>query len=118
MLQFLRGGDIYAPEPLGIQDVVLAGEKIAAIIQPGSARVSGLPFHDRDFSGKTLVPGFIDNHVHILGGGGEGGPVTRAPEIKLETIIGSERRDHSDRMPGHRRHHQTHELASGQGQCP
>ncbi len=89
MLQILRGGDIYAPEPLGIQDVVLAGEKIAAVVQPGSARVSGLPFHDRDFSGKTLVPGFIDNHVHILGGGGEGGPVTRAPEVNLETIIGN-----------------------------
>ena len=29
----------------------------------------------------------IDSHVHILGGGGEGGPATRAPEITIEDII-------------------------------
>ncbi len=35
------------------------------------------------------MPGFIDSHVHILGGGGEGGPATRAPEIALEDIVSS-----------------------------
>ncbi|UCE05558.1 MAG: beta-aspartyl-peptidase, partial [bacterium] len=36
--------------------------------------------------GKLLVPGFIDSHVHILGGGGEGGYKTRTPEIILSDI--------------------------------
>ena len=30
-----------------------------------------------------MVPGFIDSHVHILGGGGEGGFSTRTPEASL-----------------------------------
>lgn len=34
-----------------------------------------------------LLPGFIDSHVHILGGGGEGGFSTRTPEIKIEDLI-------------------------------
>ena len=42
-----------------------------------------------DASGKYDVPGLIDTHVHILGGGGEGGPATRAPEIRVEDIVGS-----------------------------
>jgi beta-aspartyl-dipeptidase (metallo-type) len=29
----------------------------------------------------------VDGHVHILGGGGEGGPASRAPEITLESIV-------------------------------
>jgi beta-aspartyl-dipeptidase (metallo-type) len=33
------------------------------------------------------VPGFIDGHVHIMGGGGEGGPSTRTPELGLRDAI-------------------------------
>lgn len=33
--------------------------------------------------GKKIVPGFIDSHVHICGGGGEGSFKTRTPEIQL-----------------------------------
>ena len=36
--------------------------------------------------GKFMFPGFIDNHVHILGGGGEGGFTTRTPEIKFTDL--------------------------------
>jgi len=89
MIRILRGGNVFAPEPLGIQDVVVAGERIAAVLPAGTAAFSGVPVEELDISGKTLVPGFIDNHVHILGGGGEGGPATRAPEIYLEDIVTS-----------------------------
>src|SRR5690606_3180786 len=33
------------------------------------------------------VPGLIDNHVHITGGGGEGSFKTRVPEITLSKLI-------------------------------
>ena len=32
------------------------------------------------------MPGFIDSHVHICGGGGEGSYKTRTPEIQLTDI--------------------------------
>ncbi|MGL5353760.1 MAG: beta-aspartyl-peptidase, partial [Clostridium sp.] len=37
-------------------------------------------------NGKLLFPGFIDSHVHINGGGGEGGFKTRTPEIKFSDL--------------------------------
>jgi beta-aspartyl-dipeptidase (metallo-type) len=89
MIRILRGGDLYAPNPLGPRDVILAGSTIAALAPPGQVRFSGLSVEEHDISGKFLTPGFVDSHVHILGGGGEGGPATRAPEITLDDIIES-----------------------------
>lgn len=34
-----------------------------------------------------MLPGFIDSHVHILEGGGEGSFKTRAPEIQLSDLL-------------------------------
>ncbi|MFA9453605.1 MAG: beta-aspartyl-peptidase, partial [Candidatus Aminicenantaceae bacterium] len=65
MIRILRGGNVFAPEPLGIQDVVVAGERIAAVLPAGTAAFAGVPVEELDISGKTLVPGFIDSHVHI-----------------------------------------------------
>ena len=42
-----------------------------------------------DAAGKMLVPGFIDQHVHIVGGGGEGGFETRTPEFQLSKAVTS-----------------------------
>lgn len=84
----VRNAHIYAPEDLGIQDVLLAGDKIAQIGKnleiPATYAVTEI-----EASGKTLLPGFIDSHVHMIGGGGEGGFATRTPEITLSKITTS-----------------------------
>lgn len=36
-----------------------------------------------DLEGRRLVPGLLDVHVHLLGGGGEGGPTTRVRRMTL-----------------------------------
>jgi len=87
MVSLVKGGQVYAPEPLGIKDILIAGHKIIAFGQPGSIQVDGFPLQVIEAAEKIVLPGFIDSHVHILGGGGEGGPTTRAPEIHLEDII-------------------------------
>ena len=40
-----------------------------------------------DASNLVAIPGLIDKHVHITGGGGEGGFKTRVPEIMLSNLI-------------------------------
>lgn len=89
MIHILRGARVYSPQPLGVCDVILAGNKIAAVLPAGQFGCSGIPIHEWDGTDKILVPGFIDSHVHILGGGGEGGPATRTPEITLDDVITS-----------------------------
>ncbi len=89
MIILIRGADVFSPEPLGIKDVLIAGQKIIAVAEPDQIKLQGLDCRIIDASGLFLCPGFIDSHVHITGGGGEGGPATRAPEIKVEDIISS-----------------------------
>jgi len=78
----LRGAEVLAPAPLGQQDVLLAGEKIA-LIGPDLSAPAGWGCQEIRLNGYTLVPGFIDGHVHMIGGGGEGGYPTRTPELTL-----------------------------------
>lgn len=89
MVTLVRGGEIFAPNPLGEKDILILGSKIGAISEPGEISISGIPCDEVDASGMQILPGFIDGHAHILGGGGEGGPSTRAPEITVEDIITS-----------------------------
>ena len=82
VLTLVKNGHVYAPQDLGRKDLLLAGGKIVAIedsIEP-PAGVPGVKVVDA--ADKFVVPGFIDSHVHILGGGGEGGYHTRTPEIR------------------------------------
>ncbi len=40
-----------------------------------------------DVAGATVCPGFVDNHVHVTGGGGELGPESRCPEAQLSQLF-------------------------------
>lgn len=82
----IKGVTVYAPDCLGAKDVLLAGGKICAI-RDSMELGPDLPVEVMDGSGKLLLPGFIDSHVHILGGGGEGGYSTRTPELKLSDMV-------------------------------
>jgi beta-aspartyl-dipeptidase (metallo-type) len=82
-LILLSGGEVYAPEFLGKRDVLICGGKVVSV-EADLGRFAALDDVEViDISGKHLVPGFIDNHVHLLGGGGGGGPATQGPEIHL-----------------------------------
>jgi len=89
MLKVLRGGQVFSPACLGKKDILIVHDRIGAIASPGEIRIRGTEVREIDVSQKIIIPGFIDSHVHILGGGGEGGPTTRAPEIRIEDIISS-----------------------------
>lgn len=89
MITLVRNGQIFSPEPLGKKDILILGRKIAKVVEQGQIKIDGIEIEIVNASGKMVIPGFIDSHVHILGGGGEGGPSTRAPEITVEEIITS-----------------------------
>jgi len=89
MMTLIQKGLVFGPEPLGKKDILILDDKIGAVSEPGKIKIKGIDCHLVDASERTVIPGLIDSHVHILGGGGEGGPATRAPEIRIEDIISS-----------------------------
>lgn len=106
MFTLIKGGELYGPEKMGTKDILIVGRTIARIADridlPDdlNARVISA-------SGKLITPGLIDLHVHILGGGGEGGHRTRTPEITLSkmtragvtTVVGCLGTDDVSRRP-------------------
>lgn len=86
MFTLIKNADVFAPEPLGKKDVLLAFDRIAAIEDHIDLR--GLTdVKVIEATGMKLAPGLIDAHVHIAGAGGEGGPATRTPELRLSDMI-------------------------------
>lgn len=85
MLKLIQGAELYAPEYLGVQDVLIADTRILKIAESIPV-LEAYGTEVIDGSGKLLFPGLIDAHVHILGGGGEGGYRTRTPEIMLTDL--------------------------------
>lgn len=85
MLVLIRNGEVYAPDYLGKKDILIVDNRIGFI--KDRIDLSDGFFSDNvnviDAEGQVVLPGFIDSHVHIMGGGGEGGYKTRTPEIKL-----------------------------------
>jgi beta-aspartyl-dipeptidase (metallo-type) len=85
-MKLIKNAEIFAPEFLGEKDVLIAGNHILEIKEKIELDTN-LNIEVVDASGLKLVPGFIDAHVHIAGAGGEGGPATRTPELKLSQML-------------------------------
>lgn len=83
MFVLIKNGDVFTPEHIGKKDILLAGSKIAAISDNIDWPDSFIDVQVIDATGKYVTPGFIDSHVHITGGGGEGSFKTRTPELYL-----------------------------------
>jgi beta-aspartyl-dipeptidase (metallo-type) len=79
MLQLIRNADVHAPEPLGIRQLLLGGGKILWIGDELPALPAALAVEAIDLGGRRLIPGLVDGHVHVTGGGGEAGFATRVP---------------------------------------
>ncbi|ABV32783.1 MULTISPECIES: beta-aspartyl-peptidase [Pseudothermotoga] len=85
MIKLVKNVEVFSPNFLGKKDILIAGSKIVVI--EDFINVDSLPVEKIDGSGLIAVPGFIDSHVHIAGGGGEGGFKTRTPGIVFSDLV-------------------------------
>lgn len=76
---------LYTPDDMGMSDILVCGEKIAAIGR--DLAPTGITVNVIDGGGMTAMPGLIDQHVHIIGGGGQTGYFSLAPEVPLSKLI-------------------------------
>ena len=87
MVKIIRNARVYQPEYAGVKDILILGDKIAAVGENLKADFGGaLKAEEINGEGMAAVPGFIDSHEHILGGGGEGGFHTRTPGAGLKDL--------------------------------
>ena len=88
MMKLIQNIDVYAPQHLGKKDVLTINDKIVKIKDAGSISADGFLSEAEIINGEGLLltPGFIDSHVHVLGGGGEGGFANRTPEATMEGL--------------------------------
>ena len=83
----IKNAHLLTPADSGLRDLLVLGPFIFRIGPPGSINATSFDsLATFDAEGDYLMPGFIDGHVHFLGGGGEGGPHTRTPEVTLSTL--------------------------------
>ncbi len=80
MLKLLCNARVFAPEDLGIRHLLIGAGKILAISDKKD-ELSASVATEFDLQGRRLVPGFIDGHAHVTGGGGEAGLKTRVPPV-------------------------------------
>lgn len=86
MIKLIKGANIYAPKHIGVQDILICNDKISEV-SPQITITGNCNIEVIDGRGLLAAPGFIDNHVHITGGGGEQGPSSRVPEAQLSQFL-------------------------------
>jgi beta-aspartyl-dipeptidase (metallo-type) len=89
VFMLITNADVYAPESIGIQSVLVINEKIIKVGNVDEATVAALGVDYELINGRDmlLIPGLIDGHEHLIGAGGEEGFTSRLPEIPLEKIV-------------------------------
>ena len=79
----LRDAEVYAPAHLGRQHLLLGGGRILWMGPDAPTLPAEWPIETIPLDGARLIPGLIDAHVHVTGGGGEAGFATRVPPLPL-----------------------------------
>lgn len=85
MLKIIKNAHVYSPQDKGMNDILIAGNKIAYIDK--KIELTGVKTEVFDAQGKIITPGFIDQHVHITGGGGQTGYASLVPAVEMSQLI-------------------------------
>ena len=83
MLKLIKNAVVFAPEALGQKNLLIGGGRILWIGDAAPALPASIPCNSVDLDGRRLVPGLIDGHAHVTGGGGESGFASRVPAVGL-----------------------------------
>jgi len=86
VLTQLLNGEVHAPEALGRKHVLVAAGVVVAVTDEPISVSGELEIETVDLQGRRLIPGLIDCHVHLTGGGGEAGFHSQVPRLPLGAL--------------------------------
>ncbi|RUR32086.1 beta-aspartyl-peptidase [Vreelandella andesensis] len=89
MLTLVKNAQLFSPEPRGLCHLLIADQRIAAILEASEPVNLGPLIPTVDLEGRRVIPGLVDPLVHYIGGGGEGGFGNRTAELSLEDAYAS-----------------------------
>ncbi len=88
LITLLQNAVVFDPAPLGRRHLLVAGGRIAWVGAEAPDLPRRLGADVIDLGGRRVVPGLVDGHVHVTGGGGEAGAHTRVPPVPLSRFTG------------------------------
>ncbi|MEM1263734.1 MAG: beta-aspartyl-peptidase [Pseudomonadota bacterium] len=86
MLHLIKNAQLFTPEPQGVGHVLVAGERIVYVGSEAPDIGRNLLASEIDADGAPLIPGLVDIHTHLTGGGGEAGFATQVPPVPLSNF--------------------------------
>lgn len=86
MIKIIKDIEIYSPKYLGKKSIVIVNDKIEGVYDELEIPKNFINIEIIEGKDMYAFPGFIDAHVHLIGGGGEGGFKTRTPELQLSNL--------------------------------
>ncbi|MGL4992962.1 MAG: amidohydrolase family protein [Bacteroidales bacterium] len=85
MFKLIINARLYTSVEAELMQILICGNKIAQIAQ--KVDVGTLEPQIIDAKGQLVTPGLIDMHVHVIGGGGQTGFSSLAPEVQIQKLI-------------------------------
>ena len=81
----IKNTNLYSPQSLGKKDILISNGKVVAI---DDEIVNHSVFSKVwDAKGAITTPGFIDQHIHVIGAGGKHGFASMTPQLHLGDLI-------------------------------
>jgi len=81
----IKNTNLYSPTFLGKKDILISNGKIVAI--EDEITKHNVFSEVWDVQGLTTTPGFIDQHIHVIGAGGKHGFASMTPQLDLGELI-------------------------------
>ena len=80
-----KNARLYSPKEVGTVDILISGSKVLSIEKDIS--IAGLKYDTYDLENNIVTPGFIDQHVHLIGAGGKRGFGSMTSELSAEDLL-------------------------------
>ena len=81
----IKNTNLYSPVFLGKKDILISNGKIVAV--EDEITKHNVFSEVWDAQGLTTTPGFIDQHIHVIGAGGKHGFASMTPQLHLRELI-------------------------------
>ena len=85
MIKLIKNIRVFRDGEWKPSEILIADKRIAAVGDTIDCTFDGMEVVDG--RGMRAIPGYIDQHVHITGGGGEGGFANQVPPLKFSAPV-------------------------------